>query len=75
MQCVWSQVEPKRYTLLGEKAAWENELRKTKGQYYYLQSLEKVRVYVHLCSCRKNPSVYCVVCTLLLETWFWVNLN
>jgi SNF2 family DNA or RNA helicase len=37
------EVEPKRYTLLGEKAAWENELRKTKGQYYYLQSLEKAK--------------------------------
>ena len=36
------QVEPKRLSLLMDKGSWESELRKTKGQLFYLQSLEKV---------------------------------
>ena len=35
-------MEPKRLSLLTEKGGWESELRKAKGQLYYLQSLEKV---------------------------------
>ena len=40
--CILVQVEPRRLSLLMEKGGWESELRKTKGQLFYLQSLEKV---------------------------------